>query len=148
MVESTCIHLFSPNTVELPPFTMQSSTYFSFIFVKKQGDKETGISIITLSDKQIDAGKCLYQKTLEIDPLMHYPQLATYLALEGGMAVMDTLYNIDTIKPMDQVRFMKDDDIYFRMNRKSHKLPKSKRSCRLSTSLPKRPRKCSTYSER
>ena len=76
---------------------------FLFRLCKKQGDKETGVSIITLSDKKIDAGKCLYQKTLEIDPLMHYPQLAAYLALEGGMAVMDTLYNIDTITPMDQV---------------------------------------------
>ena len=110
MVESICIHLFSPNTEELLPFTTQSSTYLSFIYITKQGDKETGISIITLSDKQIDAGKCLFQKTLEIDPLMHYPQLATFLALEGGMAVMDTLYNIDTIKPMDQVRFIQDDD--------------------------------------
>lgn len=82
---------------------MQFSMYFFFVYVKKQGDKETGVSIITLSDKKIDAGKCLYQKTLEIDPLMHYPQLAAYLALEGGMAVMDTLYNIDTITPMDQV---------------------------------------------
>ena len=41
---------------------------------------------------------------------MHYPQLATFLALEGGMAVMDTLYNIDTIKPLDQVRSIQDDD--------------------------------------
>ena len=34
---------------------------------------------------------------------MHYPQVASILALEGAMGLMDTLYNIDTIQPFDQV---------------------------------------------
>ena len=68
-----------------------------------QGDKETGVSIITLNDKVIDSGKILCQKTVDVDPLIHFPQLASQLALEGAMAIMDTLYNIDMIKPMTQV---------------------------------------------
>lgn len=51
----------------------------------------------------IDSGKILCQKTVDVDPLVHFPQLASQLALEGAMAVMDTLYNIDMIKPLTQV---------------------------------------------
>ena len=61
------------------------------------------MSIITLNDKVIDSGKILCQKTVDVDPLIHFPQLASQLALEGAMAVMDTLYNIDMIKPLTQV---------------------------------------------
>ena len=50
----------------------------------------------------IDAGKCLYQKCIKIDPLIHYPELASKLALEGAMGMMDTLYNIDNITPIEQ----------------------------------------------
>ena len=51
----------------------------------------------------IDSGKILCQKTVDVDPLVHFPQLASQLALEGAMAVMDTLYSIDMIKPLTQV---------------------------------------------
>ena len=51
----------------------------------------------------IDSGKILLQKDIEIDPMLHYPQLAMQLAVEGGMAMMDTIYNIDTIKAQAQV---------------------------------------------
>ena len=61
------------------------------------------MSIITLNDKVIDSGKILCQKTVDVDPLIHFPQLASQLALEGAMAVMDPLYNIDMIKPLPQV---------------------------------------------
>ena len=65
-------------------------------------DSKTGVSIITLNDKVIDSGKCLYQKEIDIDKSMHFPQLASMLALEGAMGMMDTLYNIDTIRPYVQ----------------------------------------------
>ena len=42
------------------------------------------MSIITLNDKVIDSGKILCQKTVEVDPLIHFPQLASQLALEGS----------------------------------------------------------------
>ena len=51
----------------------------------------------------IDSGKCLYQKEVDVDPMMHFPQLASKLALEGAMGIMETIYNIDTITPFDQV---------------------------------------------
>lgn len=51
----------------------------------------------------IDSGKILLQKEIEVDSMFHYPQLAMQLAIEGGMAMMDTIYNIDTIKPEMQV---------------------------------------------
>lgn len=54
----------------------------------------------------IDSGKCLYQKKIEIDPLVHYPELAAYLAREGGIGVMETLYNLENISPWIQVRCM------------------------------------------
>ena len=59
--------------------------------------------MITLNDKVIDSGKCLYQKEVDVDPMMHFPQLASKLALEGAMGIMDTIYNIDTITPFEQV---------------------------------------------
>ena len=35
--------------------------------------------------------------------MLHYPQLAMQLAIEGGMSMMDVIYNIDTIKAQPQV---------------------------------------------
>lgn len=72
-------------------------------FCNHQNESKTGISVITLNDKVIDSGKCLYQKEVDVDPMMHFPQLASKLALEGAMGIMDTIYNIDTITPFEQV---------------------------------------------
>ena len=38
--------------------------------------------------------------------MLHYPQLAMQLAIEGGMAMMDTIYNIDNIKAQPQVQII------------------------------------------
>ena len=58
----------------------------------------------------IDSGKCLYQKKIENDPLVHYPGLAASLAREGGIGVMETLYNLENISPWIQVRCMSIDE--------------------------------------
>lgn len=77
----------------------------------------------------IDSGKILFQKTIQIDPLFHFPQLATHLAIEGAMAIMDTIYNIDTIQPIVQVFFPV--QFAFRMNRRQPKPPKLQRKWHL-----------------
>ena len=58
----------------------------------------------------IDSGKCLYQKKIEIDPLIHYPELAAHLGREGGIGVMETLYNMENISPWNQVMYMNIDE--------------------------------------
>lgn len=65
------------------------------------GDGETGISIMDM-DENLDTGDVLSQKKIKIDDEDTAESLFNKLASLGGSLLIDTLKNIDSIKPIKQ----------------------------------------------
>jgi methionyl-tRNA formyltransferase len=58
------------------------------------GERETGVSIVTLDAKRFDAGRVLWQERVPILRDERYPELAQRLADVGAQAVLDTLRDL------------------------------------------------------
>lgn len=65
------------------------------------GDSETGVSIMDM-DENLDTGDVLSQKKIKIDDEDTAESLFNKLAILGGSLLIDTLKNINSIKPIKQ----------------------------------------------
>lgn len=65
------------------------------IYALKNGDTQSGVSLMRIEPKHFDIGEVLLQKEVQIDPRTMMPQLHDELATEGAKLLIDFLSNGD-----------------------------------------------------
>jgi methionyl-tRNA formyltransferase len=75
----------------LPRFRGSSPIQYAIL----NDERETGVSIIELSDKKFDAGRILKQSLMTIPPRVYYKELHDMLGNQGGKDLVQVLGNLD-----------------------------------------------------
>ena len=72
------------------------------IYVIKNGDSETGVSIMRIKPNKFDIGEVLATRKMSIPPNMLMPELHDMLAKDGSQLLLEVLTSVQSIVPIVQ----------------------------------------------
>jgi methionyl-tRNA formyltransferase len=72
------------------------------IYAIKNGDKETGVSIMRVRPKKFDTGEIYATKSIKIPDDILMPELHDQMAEIGGDLLINCIKNLDNLQPIEQ----------------------------------------------